>query len=595
MAAWESSGLRRWLPERAGAADFVSNDYLGFADHPSIVAAARAALERFGAGGRAARLLGGGSPLDASVEQSAAEWVGSEAALLFPSGYQANLGLITSLAGRGDVILSDALNHASLIDAARLSRARVQVFGHNDLEHLESSLARSSSARRRLVVTEGVFGMDGDRAPIAELDELCRKYDAWLVVDEAHSIGVLGPNGRGVCAQADLSPGAGRLAARVITGGKALGASGGLVLASRTVVDHLLNHARTFVFTTAVSPAVSGALMCAIDLVAGADRERERIRVLARAAAHGLGLPEPESAILPFVVGCGEKAQDLAQKARSADLEVRAVRPPTVPADTSRLRIVCHANNDEAQISRLVKVLAEAKPLDISGHRSRTGPMHDSEAPLVVAGTDTDVGKTVVSALLVRAVARRQPARYWKPVQTGDDSDTQEVERLCADRDVQFDRPAFEFPLAASPHEAARAAGSAVDPMVIERGYFDLTGPTIVELAGGVLVPWTDHFTQADWLERCRPPIVLVARSGLGTLNHTLLTLEALQARGLSPRALFLVGPAHPSNHRTLTPHVERVFEVPHFAALDQVSLDAWLDRNDLDPVLGLRASAVKV
>ncbi|MFT5048797.1 MAG: 8-amino-7-oxononanoate synthase [Chlamydiales bacterium] len=596
MAAWESSGLRRQLRARTADADFVSNDYLGFADHPGIVGAARAALEIHGAGGRAARLLGGGCALDAVAEQRAAEWLGSEAGLLFPTGYQANLGLITSLATRQDVLLSDALNHASLIDAARLSRARVQVFEHNDLEHLETLLQGSSSARRRFVLTEGVFGMDGDRAPLAAMDELCRRHDAWLIVDEAHSIGVIGPAGRGACAQADLSPTESRVAARMITGGKALGASGGLVLGSRTIIEHLLNHARTFVFTTAVSPAVSGAVACSIELVAGADREREQLRALTLSLANGLGLPEPESAILPFVVGPSEAALNLARSAQEAQLDVRAVRPPTVPAGTSRLRLVCHATNDEVQVARLVDVLSGSEPLDMTNSRRARAnrieaPIQD---PIVVTGTDTDVGKTVVSALLVRALARRVRARYWKPVQTGDDSDTREVARLCADINVEFEQPAFEFPLPASPHEAAHAAGGRVDPALIERLYSELPGPAIVELAGGVLVPWTDEVMQADWLESRRPPIVLVARSGLGTLNHTFLTLEALRSRGLTPRALFLVGPAHESNRSTLAGHVQHLYEVPHFAELSPTTLDAWLDGHDLSAVLGLEARTIE-
>src|SRR5688572_12126277 len=197
LRAWRSAGLGRELPgdaelTRAPAGDFESNDYLGLSRDARVVDAARAALEEFGAGGRSARLLGGGSPLAARSEKAAAEWLGSETALLFPSGYQANLGVVGALAGRGDALFSDELNHASLIDACRLSRAHVRVFRHRDLDELARQLELANGARRRLVVSETIFGMDGDRAPLAGLHELCERHDGWLVLDEAHAAGLLG-------------------------------------------------------------------------------------------------------------------------------------------------------------------------------------------------------------------------------------------------------------------------------------------------------------------------------------------------------------------------------------------------------------------
>jgi 8-amino-7-oxononanoate synthase len=590
----EAAGLRRdaRLTGSMPGVDLGSNDYLGLARHPRVVAGARAALEEFGAGGRAARLLRGGSPLDERAEAAAAEWLGAEAALLFPSGYQANLGLVGALVGRGDALFSDRLNHASLVDAARLSRARVFVHAHLDLAELEHQLVRARGARRRLVLTEGVFSMDGDAAPLAELDELCRRHDAWLVVDEAHSAGVLGRAGAG--AWAALGPRAeSRLAARVITGGKALGLGGALVVGSRALREQLLNRARSFLFTTAPPPALAGGLLAALELVRGMDAERAHLTGLARELAQHLELPAPAGAIVPFPAGTPERARMLAQRMEALGFFVPAVRPPTVPAEGSRLRIVCHAHNRASELEELARVLA--------GVRARSTPPAtvDAEEPgraLFVVGTDTGVGKTVVSALLLRAAKARGRAAYWKPVQTGDENDRATVLALAEASAHEGLREAWHFPLPASPHEAAAAAGQAIEPRRIREG---LTGllrtlrgtQVIVELAGGLLVPYRSEpelVTQADWLAEAGAPLVLVARAGLGTLNHTLLTLEALRARHLEPRALFLVGTPHASNRHTLerVAGVARIYELPAFATLGAGALADWLGAHDLGEVL---------
>ncbi|MEZ5988415.1 MAG: aminotransferase class I/II-fold pyridoxal phosphate-dependent enzyme [Planctomycetota bacterium] len=251
--------------------------------------------------------------------------------------------VVTALAGPGDTILSDALVHASLIDAARLSRARVLVHRHLDLGDLEAGLAASRSARRRLVLTEGVFGMDGDRPDLAALAELCARHDAVLVVDEAHAAGLCGPGGAG--AWPDSGAG-GATCVRVVTGGKALGAAGGLVVGSRPLCALLANRARSFVFTTAAPPAVAAGLRAAIGIVRGDAALRARPRARATRLARALGLGEPAAAIVPFVVG-GEDEAMAAAAALGDRFDVRAVRPPTVPAGTSRLRLVCHAHNTE--------------------------------------------------------------------------------------------------------------------------------------------------------------------------------------------------------------------------------------------------------
>jgi dethiobiotin synthase len=251
------------------------------------------------------------------------------------------------------------------------------------------------------------------------------------------------------------------------------------------------------------------------------------------------------------------------------------------------LRVVCHAFNTEAEVDELARRLEATPPPQV---RPRAEVKRDHR--LVVVGTDTGIGKTVVSALLLRAARRRGPAAYWKPVQTGDDSDSTTVGALAEASRHEILRPAWEFPLPASPHEAAAAAGHEIEPARLEEALAGLQRmlpdtDLVVELAGGLLVPYREGYTQADWLEAAAPPLVLVARAGLGTLNHTLLTLEALRARHLEPRALFLVGEPHPSNRETLRRmgHMPLVFEVPPFADLDPATLDAWLDAHDLAEV----------
>lgn len=580
LAALETRRQRRVLPTVRGAAagiDFTSNDYLGLARSPRLTAAAQAALAEHGAGGRAARLLGGGSPLEAELEAAVADWLSAEAALFFPSGYQANVGLVAALAGPGDVVVADALAHASLIDGARLSRALVLVHEHGSADDLARQLAQPAAraARRRLVLTESVFSMDGDAAPLEALLDVCERHDAHLVVDEAHACGLLGPRRAGLAAPFARSP---RLAARLVTGGKSFGCGGALVVGSRALVGWLTNRARSFVFTTAASPAVPAAFLAAVAAVRADGTRSERALANARTLAQRLGLPEPAAAIVPFVLGDDAEALAAAEAVRAAGCDVRAVRPPTVPDGTARLRLVCRADHTDADLERLVRSLAGYTPRAVAVPAPKA-------RPLVIAGTDTGIGKTVVSALLLRALAALRPdAAYWKPVQTGDDDDTTTVQALAERPAATFRRPRHALPLPASPHEAAHAAGVRIDPAAIAHDLAALPGATIAELAGGLLVPLDDATTQLDVLARVRPRLVLVARSGLGTLNHTLLSLEALRRRRLEPEALFLVGPPHPSNRATLQAMggIARVFEVPPFAPLDGAALQRWIDAHDL-------------
>ncbi|MCH2102414.1 MAG: dethiobiotin synthase [Planctomycetes bacterium] len=583
-------GLARTLelPEQARH-DFTSNDTLGLARDPAVIEAGRAALRDYGAGARASRLLGGGSPLDQTLEAAAADWLGAEAALLFPTGYQANLGVVTTLAGEGDVICSDSRNHASLIDACRLSRARTLIFGHADPASLREALEQCSGARRRIILVEGVDSMEGDLPPLKEYEALAREYDAWLVVDEAHAAGVVGPAGAGAWRAAGLSDE--RLAARIITGGKALGVGGALVVGSATLRQELTDRARAFVFTTGTPPATAGALLAAIEAARASDDLRERLRANAARLAEALSLPAPAAAILPYLVGDNEAAVAIGRSLQSAGFDVRAVRPPTVPPGTARLRIVVHATHTEAVLDELAHRVLE---VDVTPEPPQ--PTAHAAAPLCVVGTDTEVGKTVVSALIARALCRRGPTRYWKPVQTGDDCDTTTVCDLAPE--VHADAPAYRFPRPASPHHAAESAGAEIDIERMDAAYEEerarAQGALLLELAGGLLVPLVGGTTNLDWIAKLRPQLVLVARTGLGTLNHTLLSLEALRSRGLKVEALFLVGEEHLDNERTLRElsGVERVYHLPLLEPLDEAALDAWLDSNDLAPLLGPEENA---
>lgn len=578
LTALEAAGrlrVTRRLDE--DAVDLCTNDYLGLAGAPALIEAARTAAAEHGAGGRAARLLGGGAILDREVEGAIADWLGAEDALLLPTGYHANLAVVVALAERGDVVLSDRRNHASLIDAARLSRAVVRVF--DDLDQLEDQLRASAGARRRLVLTEGVFSMDGDTPDFVDLAARCLRHGARLVVDEAHAAGLLGPAGAGAWAAADAPSEA--LAARVVTGGKALGAAGGAVVGSTALREICVHRGRSFVFTTAVAPAVTGALHAGVLAARDAGEARARCLRLARRLAAALELPAPAAAIVPVLVGDDRHAVAAAAALAEDGFELRAVRPPTIPPGTARLRVAVHSFNTEAEMDALT---ASLRALELP--RAATATPAPPGRALVVVGTDTSVGKTVVAAALLRAAAARGPARYWKPVQTGNDDDTAAAHELSGG--APCEAPAFRFSLPASPHEAAAAAGEVVDIAQLDARLAALRamdGTSVIELAGGLHVPLTDDVMQADWLARHRPEVVLVARSGLGTLNHTQLTVEALVARGLRPRTLVLVGEPHASNRETLERRTGlQVLELPVLAPLDAQTLAAWAAEVDLAP-----------
>jgi glycine C-acetyltransferase/8-amino-7-oxononanoate synthase len=339
-----------------------SNNYLGLADHPKVREAAADAAMRWGVGAGASRLVSGTMTIHRRLEERLAEFEGSEACILFGSGYLANLGTIGALAGPGDTIFSDALNHASIVDGCRASRAEIVVYRHLDGDHLERCLRRHGGEGRRLIVTDSVFSMDGDVAPLAEIVELARAYDARVVVDEAHATGALGDGGRGAVAQAGLQ---GEVDVLVGTLGKALGSYGAYVCASEEMVRYLLNTARTLIFSTAPSPpSVAGAL-AALELLEERPHKVARLQGAARTlrgalSGEGFGVRESDMHIVPLVVGDSGDAMRLCQAALERGVFAQAIRPPTVPDGTSRLRLAAMASHTTAELRQAANALAGA-------------------------------------------------------------------------------------------------------------------------------------------------------------------------------------------------------------------------------------------
>ena len=339
---------------------FCSNNYLGLANDPAVVGAAQGAAERYGAGSGSSRLISGTLAIHAKLEEQIAQWKGAERALVFSSGYHANLGAIQTLVGRGDLVLSDELNHASLIDGCRLARADVRVYPHKDLEALEREL-RAASARRVLIVTDSVFSMNGDRAPLVEICDLAERHGAAVMVDEAHGTGVMGPSGSGLVEELDLR---GRVLVEMGTLSKALGSFGAYVAGSRALTELLVNRARTFIFTTGLPPAAVGAAAAAIDIVQREPERRSRLwrnaRALHRAiAAAGIATVPLESPILPIVLGDEARTMRACERLLERGVFVQGIRPPTVPEGTSRLRVTVMATHTEEQIERAGRALAE--------------------------------------------------------------------------------------------------------------------------------------------------------------------------------------------------------------------------------------------
>ena len=339
---------------------FCSNDYLGLAADPRLNEAAREGVSRYGVGGGASHLILGHSEAHHALELALAEFVSLPRALLFSTGYMANLGVVTALVGRGDAIFADKLNHASLNDAAQLSRAEFKRYQHGDLAMLERALA-AHPARRKLVVTDAVFSMDGDIAPVPELLELCERHDAWLLLDDAHGFGVLGVTGAGVLQHFGVA------SERIIymaTLGKAAGVFGAFVAGAPALIEWLLQRARPYVYTTATPPMLAHTLLKSLEIIAAESERRELLaRLIARLKQGCAGLPwrlmSSDTAIQPLVIGATDAAMRVAEALLQRGLLVPAIRPPTVPEGTARLRISLSAGHTLAQVDRLVQALQE--------------------------------------------------------------------------------------------------------------------------------------------------------------------------------------------------------------------------------------------
>ena len=326
-----------------GPVVFASNDYLGLTRHPAVVAAAHEALDRYGAGSGSARLIVGSRPVHSELEAALADWKGTERAVLFPTGFAANLGVLSALGGPDAVILSDELNHASIIDGCRLARADVEVYAHGDADQVEKLLIQAGD-RPVVIVTDSVFSMDGDVAPLTALADLARRFGALLVIDEAHA--VLGP-------EPDLD---GVTALRVGTLSKTLGSLGGFVAGPAAYCDLLVNRARPYIFTTASTPADTAAALAALHVFRSAEGDRLRARLRRHVEAVRPGHPSP---IIPIVLGDEARAVAASARLRERGLLVPAIRPPTVAPGTSRLRVALSAAHTDDQVAALVAALAE--------------------------------------------------------------------------------------------------------------------------------------------------------------------------------------------------------------------------------------------
>ena len=352
---------------------FCSNDYLGLANHPEVIAAFQHAAAEYGVGSSASHLVCGHTALHHRLEEALAEYTGRPRALLFSTGYMANLGVITALLGKTDFIFEDKLNHASLLDGGLLSGARFQRFLHNDVDNLEQRLARvprGIDGGRKLIAVDGVFSMDGDCAPLPELAALAARHDAWLMVDDAHGFGVLGARGAGCAEHFDLD--ATQLPILMGTLGKAIGTFGAFVAGSEALIETLVQFARPYIYTTALPPAVAAATLRSLELVAREDWRREHLRDLIRhfrsgAEQLGLRLCPSATAIQPLLIGDAGAALRWSEQLAERGILVGAIRPPTVPANSSRLRITLSAAHTAEQVDRLLEALADIARRETAG------------------------------------------------------------------------------------------------------------------------------------------------------------------------------------------------------------------------------------
>jgi 8-amino-7-oxononanoate synthase len=337
---------------------FCSNDYLGLANHPKIAQAMTAAIEKYGVGSGASHLVDGHHREHELLEQELAVFTGREKTLLFSTGYMANVGVISALLSRHDSVIQDKLNHASLIDGGILSQAKLKRYRHNDVGHLAQQLERADG--KKLVVTDGVFSMDGDCAPLSAIAELCQQHDAWLLVDDAHGFGTLGETGAGLVSQLNLT--SQQVPLLIGTLGKAFGTSGAFVTGDTDTLDYLMQFARPYIYTTATPPSIAAATRASLKLVIAGEAKRAQLNANIahfRAGVSQLGyeLMRSNTAIQPIIVGSNERALSMSAKLKAKGLLVTAIRPPTVPVGTARLRITLSAEHTKTDVDELLSAL----------------------------------------------------------------------------------------------------------------------------------------------------------------------------------------------------------------------------------------------
>lgn len=343
---------------------FCSNNYLGLANHPVLKKAAIEALNTYGSSTVASALISGYMSPHTDLENSMAQFLGTQAAIAFPTGYTANLGVIPALINRDDIIFSDQLNHRSIIDGCRLSRAQIAIYNHCDIAHLETQLKTSSAHRRRLIVTDGVFSMDGDIAPLPELVSLAEQHNAILMVDDAHATGVLGPGGRGTFEHYGLSPET--IDIHMTSGSKALGASGGFICGSRDLIDLIRNRSAAYIYTTAMPPDACASTTAALDLIQRDTRLRQRLwhnttTISQHLRALDFDLAQSQTHIIPILIGDAQKTIEISEHLYNRGIYLYGIRPPTVPEGQSRLRLSVMATHTDDDIAQLSDAMTEVR------------------------------------------------------------------------------------------------------------------------------------------------------------------------------------------------------------------------------------------
>ena len=369
LAELEAQALRRRLTEtdrREGALairngrrliSFCCNDYLNLSQNEAVKRAAIEATEIYGVGSGASRLVSGNHPLFHALETRLANWKQTEDCVIFGSGYLANLGIVPTLMREGDLIIADELSHACLLSGSKLSGAQTEIFRHNDMAHLEELLAaHRGRARHCLILTDGIFSMDGDAAPVAEMAEIAERHDAWLMTDDAHGIGVVGHEGRG---SSFMGAAKANVPLQMGTLSKAVGSYGGYLCASKAVADLIRTRARTLIYSTGLPPATVASAMAALDFIAANPDYCKRPVEKARRFTRALGLPDPESPIVPVILGDAEATLAAAQLLEAEGYLVTGIRPPTVPPGTARLRFTFTAEHEDADIARLADIVRE--------------------------------------------------------------------------------------------------------------------------------------------------------------------------------------------------------------------------------------------